>query len=418
MLRKLFLRLPTSVRHPLMRRMFRFDPDRCERYEVRPAKTADEYVAAFQLVCREYEAGGFFDTGDWRRQSGGRLYFPHTVLPTSTVVVALLGDKVVGTTTMIRDSALGLPGNKSFGEATAPLAARGLRLSEMSMLAVEPEHRTGGAVLFALQRYAALATIDYEGIDRAVATMQVVIADALRGLLMFDTLLEKPLVHPLARTKIAALSLDCKTVEERSRRYYRDVPRERDLRRFIFTDGRARVRFPASPWRTTLQPKLGPLEFAAAFGDVDDLYAPLSERERLVIHNAFSPAFRAALPAWFPPSPARERETRYDANVPVRMTGDRPGVAQLEQVSAHGALLATSVPLRVGEVLQLEAKLAPDRSARVQARVVRVANTRQYGIAVAAPDDTWSEYVRFLETWLWGIAPVPAQPREEIERVH
>lgn len=402
------MRLPPAVRHPLMRRFFSFDPARCDAIEVRPARTGDEYRQAFRLVHDAYYAGHFFDGGNNpRAHAAGALFYPQAALPTSTVLVALDGDRIVGTATVIRDSAMGLAADSLIGDQKTGLVSRGERISEFSMVAVAPSHRQGGRVLFAMVRYVALFSTEYEHTDLGVCTTQAVMADALVGLMLFRPLTSH-FAHPKAGVRTMGACIDYRTVEAEARRAYGGAPLHRNMPRFVFDEGRARVRFPRTPWFTTLMPKLSADEFRVAFGSPEDLHEDTTPERLLVLRNAFSPAMRAVLSEWLPAGPRPDRETRYDAFLAAAVRG---GAGTVVQVSEHGALLATDVPLRVGDDVALDVTLAPDRVSTVRGRVVRAQKTRQYAVALASTDTTWTEYLGFLERWLWSREQDPEPAR-------
>lgn len=405
MLRRLLQRVPTRVRHPLMRQLFKFDPDRCEHVEVRFARTAEEYQQAFQTVYEAYAAVGFFESGNNPAARAARaLFYPQVALSTSTVVVALVGGRVVGTASLIRDSAMGLAADSLLGASKTRITGQGERVAELSMLAIAPTHRRGGEVLFTLLRYVAMLSMERERLDLAVCTTNVSLADALAGLMLFHPI-TKPFLHPKSGASTQGLYLDYRDIEVRARRIYRGAPRQRDLPRFFFDEGRTRVRFPDTPWPTTLLPKLGPTEFVRAFGSPAALHENLAPRQLLVLRNGFSPAMRSALAAWLPSGPEADRAPRYDALLDgtgaTPTAGPAPFAVRIEQVSSGGALIASDTPLRPGDTITLTAAFGAGRSAELRGRVVHARAGRLYGIALQATDATWTDYLTFLESWLW-----------------
>lgn len=408
MLRRLLQRVPPRVRYPLMRRLFKFDPDRCEQVQVRFARSAEEYQQAFQIVYEAYAAVGFFESGNNPAARAARtLFYPQVALSSSTVIVAIAEGRVVGTASLIRDSAMGLAADSLLGPSKARITGRGERVAELSMLAVAPAYRRGGEVLFTLLRYVAMLSMERERLDLAVCTTNVLLADALAGLMLFHPI-TKPFLHPKSGRSTQGLYLDYRDIESRARRIYRGAPRQRDLPRFFFDEGRARVRFPETPWPTTLLPKLGPTEFVRAFGSTSALHENLTARQLLVLRNGFSPAMRSALAEWLPQGPEPDRPPRYDALLSGICTpaADRPTAfaVRIEQVSNGGALIASDTPLRPGDTITLIADFGAGRHAEVSGRVVHVRGGRLYGVALRATDPTWSAYVMFLESWLWDTS--------------
>jgi hypothetical protein len=81
-----------------------------------------------------------------------------TFLPSTTAVIALIDNKIVGTVSLIKDSSAGLPSDKDFREENDRLRLDGHNLVEVSSLAIEPSFRKKSHVVSLylmkyLQRY-------------------------------------------------------------------------------------------------------------------------------------------------------------------------------------------------------------------------------------------------------------------------
>jgi hypothetical protein len=72
---------------------------------------------------------------------------PHLVLPSTVTLVAKNGHEVVGTLSVVVDSALGLPMEKIFAGELRALRTQGRRLAELGGLCLAPKHRRTGLVI-------------------------------------------------------------------------------------------------------------------------------------------------------------------------------------------------------------------------------------------------------------------------------
>lgn len=136
----IFKMLPKSVRLALIRKMVKI-PEACldNRHVVKTARSAEETNQALSLLHDCYVAKGFMHadpTGLRRSVYNDR--------PESTIVVVKDGDQVIGTLTLIRDGALGLPTDKYFKSENNELRQQGKNLVEVSALAVHPKYRNQG----------------------------------------------------------------------------------------------------------------------------------------------------------------------------------------------------------------------------------------------------------------------------------
>lgn len=116
------------------------------------ATTVADFEGAFRLAHDRYV---------WRRymppQLSGRRLGLHHVLPSTKVVVAKAGDRVVGTITVVEDSCLGLPMDEAFGDELGQLRERRRRLAEGASLAAgRVDGVPGVAIVVRLLRMAVL----------------------------------------------------------------------------------------------------------------------------------------------------------------------------------------------------------------------------------------------------------------------
>ena len=144
--RKLFSMLPQKRRHEVYRSFVdRKIPN--ERLVLKIAESREELEACFKLLHDAYVSSGFM-TPD---PSGMRVTIYHA-LPTTTTLCAKIGDQVVGTLSLIRESAIGFPLQRIFD--LTDIREKEGQIAEVSALAVHPHYRrTGGTILFPLMKF-------------------------------------------------------------------------------------------------------------------------------------------------------------------------------------------------------------------------------------------------------------------------
>lgn len=119
------------------------------------ATDRDTLEQAFRLQHDQYVAQGYMDP----HPSGLRLSI-HNALPSTCVFVARSGHQVVGTMTLIVDSALGLPMDEIYAGDLAGLRRERSGLTEFSGLALHPDYKSSGvAILLRLIRMIVLHAI-------------------------------------------------------------------------------------------------------------------------------------------------------------------------------------------------------------------------------------------------------------------
>ncbi len=125
------MQLPAFVSDPLIRRKAQLHAIDVDRFEIRLARTAQEYEDAFRLV----HVGYVFQGIEPLKTVDLRMTEQH-VLPEASVLVAYEGRQIVGTISVTKDSPAGLPFDKDYPEELEALRRTGARISEIGSLAV------------------------------------------------------------------------------------------------------------------------------------------------------------------------------------------------------------------------------------------------------------------------------------------
>lgn len=135
-LRRLIRALPRAWQRAIVRRKASFDERDLEGVTVRVANSVDDYVAAARLVHDGYVAKGLAQP----HASGVRMT-PFLALPTTIIFVAHRAGELVGTMSLVGDSALGLPMEKIYGPEVIKARSTGRRLAEVGALCIAPSAR-------------------------------------------------------------------------------------------------------------------------------------------------------------------------------------------------------------------------------------------------------------------------------------
>ena len=144
--RQFLLPLPRRKRYRILRFFAHYDPAPSPRLVFKIAETREELEACFRLLHDVYVRHGYMEPDP----SGMRVTI-YNALPTTTTLCALFDNKVVGTLSLIRESAIGLPLQRIF-DLTSVRAKRG-NIAEVSGLAIHPAfQQQGGMILMPLMK--------------------------------------------------------------------------------------------------------------------------------------------------------------------------------------------------------------------------------------------------------------------------
>ena len=136
--RETLMVLPRRKRYRVLRFFADYDPAPSPRLIFKIAETREELEACFRLLHDVYVSQGFME----RDPSGMRVTVYHA-LPTTTTLCAIFDGKVVGTLSLIRESAIGFPLQRIV-DLTSVRAKRG-NIAEVSALAIHPAFRDWAA---------------------------------------------------------------------------------------------------------------------------------------------------------------------------------------------------------------------------------------------------------------------------------
>ncbi len=308
--RKLFSMLPQKRRHEVYRSFVDCKIPN-ERLVLKIAESREELEACFKLLHDAYVSSGFM-TPD---PSGMRVTIYHA-LPTTTTLCAKIGDQVVGTLSLIRESAIGFPLQRIF-DLTDVREKEG-QIAEVSALAVHPRYRrTGGTILFPLMKFM------YEYCTTFFDTRHLVIAVNPRHIEMYESLLFfKRLTANVVENydfvngaPAVGAALDLKHAPEVMRKAYASKPPNRNLHRYFCETKLPNIQIPHRRFFTTNDPVMTPDLIDYFFNQRTTVFADLSDRKKALLHLIYDlPEYKKVLR----PRPATASRGRYASTAAFR----------------------------------------------------------------------------------------------------
>ena len=398
--------LPEGWRFALYRRLVDCELPREADFVLKIAETQSELEACFALLHDAYVASGFM-----RPHPSGLRATPYHALPTTTTLCAKVGERVVGTLSIVREGVFGFPMQTAF-DISAVRAKEG-RIAEISALAVHPDYRkTGGAILFPLMKFM------YEYCTSYFDTRHLVIAVHPSKIELYESLLffRRLPAQEVDRYDFAngapavGAALDLHEASELFERAYAHKPHRRNLHRFFVETRMPQIRFPVRPWHTSNDPILTPATADHFFNQRTQGFAALDSHRKQLLHSIYQgPEWAEVLPALDSQdeddAAGLRRYPRYSMKCPARMNSeaDPSSVLQLTivEVSAHGFQARCAQPLVPGSRFQVSAELGTGLHARVNAQLVREVpgdSGQLFGFHVDQPDQAWLHCVSWLES--------------------
>ena len=393
--------LPQKRRFEVFRSFIDCDPAPTERLVLKIAETQAELEACFALLHDAYVDSGFM-TPD---PSGMRVTIYHA-LPTTTTLCAKFDDQVVGTISLIRESALGFPMQRIF-DLTAVRAKEG-NIAEVSALAIHPRfRRTGGSILFPLMKFM------YEYCTTFFDTRHLVIAVNPRHIEMYESLLFfQRLTANVVESydfvngaPAVGATLDLKTAPDTFKRVYASRPPRRNLYAYFTQVRLANIEMPHRRFYTTNDPVLTPDLLDYFFNRRTQVFNSLSERKKALLHSIYDlEEYRRVLPSVAQKEdgiPIR-RHQRFSVRCPAKFTvgGDTDSETKVGmeviQVSRYGFQARAREPLPISQWGEATIHLGKAETSIIQAVIIRDKGNCFYGFQIGEPDLIWRKFVTAL----------------------
>lgn len=399
--RKMFALLPKGKRHNIYRSFVDCDPEPNKRLILKIAETREELEACFKLLHDAYVSSGFM-TPD---PSGLRVTIYHA-LPTTTTLCAKYDDQVVGTLSLIRESAIGFPLQRIF-DLTSVREKEG-NIAEVSALAVHPRfRRTGGTILFPLMKFM------YEYCTTFFDTRHLVIAVNPRHIEMYESLL---FFRRLTSTVVenydfvngapaVGATLDLKHAPEILRKAYANKPERRNLYHYFLETTLPNIQIPHRRFFTTNDPVLTPDLIDYFFNQRTTVFAELSDRKKTLLHLIYDlPEYRKVLP----PLPEKQadskirRHQRFSVKCPAELLGQGDEKAipiEISEVSRYGFRARTGLIIPADVWLTAVIQLGAREISRLTVQVVQgtdLDDKHYSGFRIGEPDLVWRKFVTAL----------------------
>jgi len=402
-IRRVIAALPRETRFAIFRAFVDCDPQPSSRLTLKIAETQDELESSFRLLHDAYVDSGFMKPDP----SGLRVTIYHA-LPTTTTLCAKWDGEVVGTISLIRESAFGFPLQKIF-DLTRVRQKAG-NLAEVSALAVHPAFRkTGGAILFPLMKFM------YEYATQYFDTRHLLIAVNPNRIEMYESLLffERLTTNVVDNYDFAngapavGAFLDLKHAPTTMERAYKGKKPRKNLHTYFTQIALKNIELPSRRYFTTNDPVLTPELLDYFFNQRTSGFANLDDRKKALLHSIYDvPAYQDVLPD--PPVLGDgihlRQHQRFSVKCPGRVCPDMATSTnhnvEVIEVSEYGfqAFTKDTLPLNVWSSATV--RLGKHEVSVVKAMAVREkANGFKgfYGFRVGEPDLVWRKFVKALE---------------------
>jgi hypothetical protein len=401
-MRRAFSRLPKRARFYIFRNLISFNIPPASELTFKLAESTQELEEAFRILHEAYVSSGFMK----RQESGMRVTVYHA-LPTTSTLIAKLGDKVVGTVSLIRDSALELPLQKIFD--TSKLKHNHGQIVEISSLAIHPDHRgQQGEILFPLCKFLYEYCIGYFSIDHLVIAVNPRHTDLYEGLMLFEKLQEKVVEKYEFVDGAPAVGLFLDLHEGYNRilkTYWNQKPKRNLFTYFMQIESFKNFKFPNRTFFKSSDPVMSPDMLNYFFNEKTSVFKNLSDKEKNILHGIYStyPRYLKVLPEisenlLFMKHKRRSTRFRVLCEGSFLIQGQK-NIFQIAvvEISDKGFSAQTEAVVDAGKMITARIKISEFDFAEVQARAVWNQSGNAVGFTIIFEDINWKRFVGHLK---------------------
>ena len=408
-LRRLASLLPRDTRFSLYRSMVVCDDTPDPRLLLKIAQTKEELEACFKLLHDTYVEARLMTAN-----ASGLRVTPYHALPSTTMLCAKFDGKIVGTLSLIREGIFGFPLQRHFD--LSAVRTRGGNIAQASELAIDPQFRRDGAILFPLMKFMYTYCTGYFDTRHLIAAVSQDRMEMFESLLLFQRIAEGPAVKLdfVNGAPAFGAALDLSLAPPRFAQAYAGKKLSNDLHHYFTQTVLPNIELPQRHFHTTNDPVMTPPLLDYFFNQRVQVLATLDARKKVLLHSIYNlAAYQGVLPGlpgeWQHQHPLRRHQRfsiKFPAVLSLAVAGKRETYAlDIIELSEYGfrALSRRSIPLDTWGEISIELGHSDISTLKVAAvRLKTHALGTFYSFQLAEPDLPWRIAVHALEAGTTG----------------
>ncbi len=382
--------LPSRIRDEIVRRSISLPGELPQGLVFKIAQTTQELEAAFKLVYESYHPLGYCSENEHKM----RATFYHA-LPTTTTLIAVDQERIVGTLTVVRDNRLGLPLDKIFDVKS--LRGNAHRLAEITSLVIHRDYRRekGGQILFPLLRLMYEYSTSYFGVNHLLVTIHPKDVHFYKSLLLFKVV-PKTDVKDYLGAPAVVLHLDLKQALLEYEKIYANRNQATNLFDFFVMRKISNVKLPKREYNKINDPLVSLDYFQKVF--LGKLQLSSNDLVRRRVESILSLKFDS-----------RRVHPRIEVEAPASVTlriQDEITQAKImiKDVSRHGFRAFVEENFLIQSEFNIQIEVAPKVTAYVKVQAVWMSPDLGVGFHIIKADENWHEFINFLYRDQYGRA--------------
>lgn len=371
------------------------------------AQTRSDLDQAFRLLHDAYVREGFS-----KPHPSGRRVTDYHALPSTSTLVAKHNDEVIATISVIRDGQFGVPADAVID--LSPYRDKGLRIGEVSSLAIHPKFRgRSGEIMFHLFKYMLHYSIHYFGLDRFVIVVNPNRISLYESILTFERLQTNTIQsYSFANNAPAVCAmLDLVSLDDTFRRIYDGRPGAKNIHQFFFggfsANEKRQFRFPQRTYHAAADPVMSPDIMDYFFNQCTDFFCRLDQRKVKILQSIYSeddynPIWPdCTMPEWR----NRRNHRRYDVVCTGSLLAQSKMLTAVKVLDAsrNGVRLRSNLPLGGTRPPIFKIAVGHRKSAHIQADL-RWQKGATVGMKIVDADRSWDHFIEYMEQRMTRMA--------------
>ena len=381
--------MPRALRFSFLRNRLKISDHLDSRFSFRIARTQNELAEAYRILHESYLEFGY--TKD--HMSGMRI-LKYFALPTTTTLIALFEEKVVGTMSIIRRTSFGLPMESAY--EISDLLKHNEVVAEISSLAIDSKFRVKrGALFLPLLKFFWEYVDGFMNLDSIVITVNPSMSDFYEGLLSFKRLKNAVVSdYNFANGKPGVgLYLKIREAPALFKALYAHKNSAQNLYRYFVDVKFKQFKLPHRMYFKISDPVMTQEMLKYFFVEKSNVFAELSQNEKMALANAYPIEYYPELFSFVDLKP-KGKMNRHITNVIAESIIHQRDLIRVLDVAAKGVCISSKE--RFSGIVRLLVRVSANQVAEVRGRV-RWSKKNLHGIQLFKTDQNWEAFLNYLQ---------------------
>lgn len=388
--------LPTRLRQRIAFRMLKIPSENLEGLIFKIADTEEELEASFRLVYDAYFELGYCEPNETKLRA--TIYH---ALPTTTTLIAVFQNQIVGTLTIVRDNRFNLPLEKVFDVSV--LRKHSSRIAEITSLVIRKDFRRekGGQVLFPLLKLMYEYSTSYFGVDHLAITIHPKNIDFYQFLLCFEQIPHTE-VKTYFGTPAIALHLDLKCAPQEFKKHYADQPEHKNLYNFfVLKKNENHFLWPKRDYHKINDPIVSFSYFKKLFVHKLKIVKQFQETERRQIESYFDVTSHQNKMG------SKRKNPRIEVETPCQIFSEYVMLqnnAIVKDVSRRGLRIYFEKNILLKSEFKISVQISKNKFSVLTAKPVWMSADLGMALEITSADQAWDEFIDLIYNEHFGSA--------------